>query len=278
MSPTFGVSVAAGSGEPFLVAQQAVWASLPMSLAVDPEATNLVAVDGQQLDWLEQVAVAVRADFAGVLLVNPSPGPPASAAREVADAADDAGVCVVVETPWASHPAVAAVAVYAAERLSDATLIDSVAVVSEVDHRTSTGVLLDHLSLLRATTGPLDAVTFRADSAHGYSLGGHRGRTTVALSAVRSSSARPSARLSVYSAAGEAHLTVTADGSAAPASVFFVDAEGESGQPTWYESAARASWRRLHGAVTAKTSTRDLLDLADDLDRLATITSRTNGL
>jgi hypothetical protein len=275
MSAVMGVSVAGSADEQFLVVQQAIWATLPISLAPDPDATNLLAVDGRRVDWLDHMSAAVRAGVAGVLVVHPSPDPPASAVREAAAAAHAAGVVVAVETTWASHPAVPGVATMVTDRLSGAALVDSVVAVAVDDERSSPTVLLDQLALVRAVAGPLDSVRFRADSAHGYSIGASRGTTTVALSAVRSTTAEPGARVSVYGPAGEAHLRVTADGTAAPASASFVDADGETVLPTWYESASRASWRRLHDAVTAQAGVSDLALLADDLDLLASITSRT---
>ena len=130
--------------------------------------------------------------------------------RAVAEAAASAGTAVVVETAWASNPAVAQLARAIAGRLPDITLIDSVAQVPD-DHRGPwADVLLDQVILLRAVTGPLDAVRFAVQDVHGYTVDGVQGASTVAMAAVRSPVSAPIARLAAYGVTAEAHLLVPA--------------------------------------------------------------------
>jgi hypothetical protein len=49
------------------------------------------------------------------------------------------------------------------------------------------------------------------------------------------------------------------------------NASGESVQPSWYESALRASWRRLHRAVTSGEQPGDLLDLAAEVELVTSV-------
>ncbi len=168
----------------------------------------MIAVDGQSSAWLETLAGVIRPGVAGVLLVRPAAGPPARDIRAVAEAAASVGTAVVVETAWASNPAVAQLARAMAGRLPDITLIDSVAQVPG-DHRGAwADTVLDQVILLRAVTGPLDAVRFAAQDVHGYTVDGVRGPSTVAIAAVRSAVSTPIARLAAYGATAEAHLLV----------------------------------------------------------------------
>lgn len=273
MTAPAAVTIAQPAGADFIRSQRAVWASLPMSLTVGPDEAPMIAVDGQSAAWLETLAGVIRSGVAGVLLVRPAAGPPARGIRAVAEAAASAGTAVVVETDWASNPAVAQLARAFAGRLPDITLIDSVAQVPD-DHRGPwADVLLDQVILLRAVTGRLDAVRFAVQDVHGYTVDGVWGASTVAMAAVRSPVPAPIARLAAYSAGAEAHLIVPGGGTAAPAKACIVDPAGAAVQPTWYETTSRSSWRRLIRAVSEGTgkSVLDLPDLADDAELVAAI-------
>lgn len=273
------VTVAQPARADFIRSQHAVWASLPMSLTATPDGAQLIAVDGQSPAWLDMLAEVIRPGVAGVLLVRPVARPPARDIRAVAAAAASAGTAVVVETAWASNPAVAQLARAVAARLPDIRLADSVAEVPG-DHRGRgpdvqwPDVLLEHVMLLRAVLGPLDAVRFAGQDAHGYTVDGARGEATVALAAVRSPVSPAVARLAAYGATADAHLQVPAGDTAAPAAAWIVDPAGATAQPTWYETTSRASWRRLHHAASERTGEPlpELADLADDSELVADIT------
>jgi len=136
-------------------------------------------------------------------------------------------------------------------------------------------VLLDQLSLLRAVIRPLELARFAAQHEHGYTLDGAIGASTVAMSAVQSATPPQAVRLAAYGATAEAHLIVPPGSTAAPATAWFVDLAGAAMQPTWYEAAARASWRRLHHAAAERPGKLlpDLHHLADDADLLTGITA-----
>jgi hypothetical protein len=270
-----GVTIAGPGGGDFARSQHAVWASLPVSLTQAPAKARLAAVDGRSADWLETLENAIRPGIAGVLVVRPAAGPSAPDIRAVAAAAAGMGTIIAVQATWAAHPAVAPFARAVAERLSDITLIDSLVQLDGTGHRQWADVLLDHLTLLRAVTGPLELARFAAEHRHGYTVDGAIGAKAVAMSAVRSATPPQAARLAAYGATAEAHLIVPSGSIATPATAWLVDSVGAVMQPTWYETASRASWRRLHRAAAERPGEPlpDLADLADDADLVAAITA-----
>ena len=279
MTSSATVTIARPAGEDFARSQRVVWASLPMSLTEGPGQARLFAVDGRLPGWLDTLAAAIRSGIAGALVARPVAGPSADDIRAVANAATDAGTTVIVQTAWASHPAVPPLAAAAAEKVPAVRLIDSLVQVPGDSFGDWADVLLDHLALLRAMSGPLDAVHFAAHGANGYTVNGAARTTAVMLSAVRSTPQRAAARIAAYGAAGEAHLVVPAGDTAAPAAAWIVDQAAETAQPTQYESAGRASWRRLYAAAAERSGepAPDLLDLADDAEFVAAITKDYRG-
>jgi hypothetical protein len=273
-SPAY-VTIAGPASEGFTRSQHAVWASLPVSLTQAPAKARLIAVDGQSADWLDTLENAIRPGAAGVLVVRPSAGPSAPDIRAVAAAAAGTGTIVALQATWAAHPAVPPFARAAAERLSDITLIDTVAQLDGTGHGRWANVLLDQLTLLRAVIRPLDAARFTAQHEHGYTLDGAIGASTVAMSAVQSATPPPAVRLTAYGATAEAHLIVPSGGTATPATAWLVDSAGAAMQPTWYETASRASWRRLHHAAAERPGEPlpDLANLADDAHLLTAVSA-----
>ena len=271
MTSPAGVTITGPASDDFTRSQHAVWASLPVSLTEAPAKARLAAVDGRSAGWLETLENAIRPGTAGVLVVRPAAGPSARDIRAAAAAAANAGTIVAVQTTWAANPAVAPFARAAAERLSDITLIDSVAQLDDI-HSQWADVLLDHLTLLRAVIGPLELARFAAQHRHGYTVDGVIGTSIVAMSAVRSATPPQAARLAAYGATAEAHVIVPVGSTAMPATAWFVDYAGAAMQPTWYETASRASWRRLHDAAERPGELLpDLADLADDAELVAGI-------
>jgi hypothetical protein len=267
------ITVAGATDARFSRELQAVWSSLPVSLAAIRDGVDLVAVDGRHREWMQAVAEAVRPGVGGVLVARPVSGPAAADVRAVAGSAAERGIPVVVESAWASHPALVPFASAAAQRLDDIALVDSVADIAADDPRGSADVLLDHFALLRAVSCPLHHIRFATYDAAGYTVGGARDTgAVITLSSVRSAGAKPSVRLAMYGVAVQAQLVVPTDCIAAPAKAWFTDAHGRLAQPSWYESASRASWRRLLLAVAAHDTTNDLADHAADIE-LATSTA-----
>ena len=268
------VTIARPAGEDFARAQRVVWASLPMSLTDSPGKARLLAVDGRLPGWLDTLAAAVQSGIAGALVARPVTGPSADDIRAVANAATTAGTTVIVQTAWASNPAVPQLAVAVADKVPAIKLIDSLVQVPGDPSGQWADVLLDHLALLRAMSGPLGSVRFARHGANGYTVNGATQATAVTLSAVRSTPWQAAARMDAYGATAEAHLVVPAGGTAAPAAAWIVDQAAETVQPTRYESASRASWRRLYSAAAEHPGepAPDLLNLADDAEFVAAVT------
>jgi hypothetical protein len=275
MTSPASVTIAGPASDDFTRSQHAVWASLPVSLTRAPAKARLAAVDGRSGGWLETLENAIEPGTAGVLVVRPAAGPSAQDIRAVAAAAAGTGTIVAVQATWAANPAVAPFARTAAERLSDITLIDSVVQLDDTRHGRWTDVLLDHLTLLHAVIGRLELARFAAQHGHGYTVDGAIGASTVTMSAVRSATPPQAARLAAYGAMAEAHLIMPVGSTAMPATAWFVDSAGAAMQPTWYETASRASWRRLHHAAAEcpVELLPDLTDLAGDTELMAAITS-----
>lgn len=275
MTSPAGVTIAGPADDDFTRSQHAVWASLPVSLTQAPAKARLAAVDGRSANWLETLEDAIRPGIAGVLVVRPAAGPSAPDIRAAAAAAAGTGTIVAVQATWAAHPAVAPFARAVAEQLSDIALIDSLVQLDGTGHRRWADVLLDQLTLLRAVIGPLELARFAAEHRHGYTVDGAIGARVVAMSAVRSATAPQAARLDAYGATAEAHLIVPSGSTATPATAWLVDSAGAVIQPTWYETASRASWRRLHLAAAERPGEPlpDLADLAGDTELVAAITA-----
>jgi hypothetical protein len=273
MTSQTSVTIAGPASDDFTRSQHAVWASLPISLTRAPAKARLVAVDGRSVGWLDTLENAILPGTTGVLVVRPATGPSAQDIRTAAAAAANAGTIVAVQMTWAANPAVAPFARAAAERLADVTLIDSVAQLDDANGQWA-DVLLDHLSLLRTVLGPLELARFAAHHRHGYTVDGAIGTSIVAMSAVRSATPTHAVRLDAYGAMAEAHLIVPVGSTAMPATAWFVDSADAVIQPTWYESASRASWRRLHDAAERPGEVLpDLADLAGDVELIAGITA-----
>jgi hypothetical protein len=269
------VTIAGSAGDDFTRSQHAVWASLPVSLSQTPAKTRLAVIDGRSADWLDSLGDTVRQGPAGILVVQPAAGPSAQDIRAVAKAAANAETVVAVQAAWAANPAVAPFARAVAAQVSGITLVDSVLQVDGLEQRRWADVLLDQLALIRAAVGPVQLARFAAQHEHGYTVDGAAGATTVALSAVRSATQFGTARLTAYGPTAEAHLIVQAGDSAVPAAAWLVDPAGAVTQPTWYETASRASWRRLLSVAAEHPGEMlpDLGDLADDAGLLQGITS-----
>lgn len=269
------VSIARPASEDFARSQRAVWASMPQSLTEDSGKAQMLAIDGRLPGWLDTLAGAMRTGIAGALVVCPVAGPSAHDIRAVADTAAEAGTTVIVQTAWASNPAVAQLARAAAEMVPSVVLVDSLIQMPCESSSRCADVLLGHLALLRATTGPLDVAHFATHNKDGYTVNGGRQSAAVVMSAVRAAPGQPAVRLAAYSATAEAHLVVPAAGTATPAAAWIVHRDGATVQPTRYESASRASWRQLCEAAAERSgaASPDLLDLADDIEFAAAITT-----
>lgn len=267
MAPA-SVGVLSGAAAGFVTRQRVVWASLPLSLVEDRAHPQLVAVDGTSPSWPTDLLRAIESEVRGIVVVEPTGHTSAEVVRHAAGVAASSDVAVTVHREWAGHPAVAGLAGSTAGFPEVVVLADSVVTLADTaDWRSVLGA---QLAVLRALGVPMTSVAFAAHHS-GYTVHGGHSAGAVAMSARRSAVDSPLIRTSLYGVDGDVHLDVWATGNAAPAHGRRIDAHGATEEPAWYESAARASWRRLDRVVQEAERPSDLEALADDLDTVAQI-------
>ena len=223
-----------------------VLGSLPRSFVPVQETSSttwVAAVDGTP-GWAERAAELAERGAACVVVLLPSPSP-SDVPRPP--------VPTVVQTPWSGNPGVTA---GLAELVPQGTVVPEgprlvecrVVAPSGADMPT---LLAGQFSLLRATLGPVEQVRHVSTDDSG-----HRARvlladgTGVTVSAVLTDAVAPHARLLAVGASAELNVTVPWWTAAVPASVTCGDGAVLRTGPLVYESAARATWRRVHRLVT----------------------------
>lgn len=238
----------------------AVLASLPESLRPyggGPEPADLVAVAGTA-GWTARAAEALMAGPRGVLVVDPV----REDVTELRDHARRYSVTVVVDRPYAGNPAVEVIAPYFAggdrHELLEARLV--VPLGADLAH-----ALLDQLALVAAAAGAVDHARTLVWADRGYVLHGDLagGRRTI-LTAEATSARPPAAALRQLGVSGAVHLEVPAPTSARPARAEVTRPDGRTLLPTLWETAHRATWRRLRDLVAAGRQATDLSELDRD--------------
>lgn len=238
-------------------------ASLPASFAPAGSASADVTVLPGEAGWTAEAGNSIAAGARAVMVVNPVP----EACRELAAAADDAGTVVALDLRWAANPALvsgdgepdARDAIRGA--LGTAALLDSVATAApDSDPRRLLG---DHLAALTAVTGKLDGVeTLRLDRA-GYTVSGWLAGGAPFTAQGILTAARPAGLdIRLYTVEGGVSVMVPDPSAAWPAEVRAIGVQGEVLLPTLYESAHRASWRRLRDHLNAGSRPDDLAGFA----------------
>ncbi|NQX26487.1 hypothetical protein HQQ81_03875 [Microbacteriaceae bacterium VKM Ac-2854] len=232
----------------------AVIASLPVSLAPADEntagAAELVAIAGSA-GWSGRAAEALAAGAHGVLVIEP-------VAEDVA-ALDG---LVVLDRTFASNPGLSA-ALPAIEAIDDGALLEARVVVpvgADLD-----AALLGQLALVRAAGSPVAMARILARSAAGYTVRGEleSGRS-VLLTAVASDARPAAASLRLLGATSAVEVEIPAPVAARPLRATVTTAEGATLLPTQYETAHRASWRRLRDLLASGSPAADLDAFAAD--------------
>lgn len=242
-------ATATGSG-----AVAPVVASLPVSLRW-VEAGNEVPPDIEAVDggpgWPRRMVDAVSRGVRGLLLVQPVAVAP--------DEVPQLSVPVVVDHRFAGNPALPP----AADDFADwptGALVELSSLLP--DPAGAPQLLLDQLAVLRRlglTTATLERLTW---SPAGYHLRGVTSAGAPLLLSVHVTTGS-APHLWVRGLAPElaVELTVPDPGTARPAVLVRTTSEGATTRPTVWETAHRASWRRLHSAVVDGLPTDDLSDL-----------------
>lgn len=235
----------------------AVVASLPVSLAYGARPADLVAVSGSH-GWSGRLDAAILDGARGVVVVDP-----------VGDEAPVAAIPVVLDQTFASHPGVHA-ARDAAARIPAGALLEIRIATHGVEDLADE--LLRGIALSRAVTRTSVAEgRLLARGAHGLTVRATLDDGRPALFTVtRTTAIARSARVRLLG--DTAVEVVVPDSSAArPARVTVTGPDASGLLPTVYETAHRASWRRLHRAVIEGRPTTDLADFSDDLRALHAI-------
>ena len=235
-----------------------VVASLPVSLrwegAGNEVSADLVALGGGS-GWPQRTVDAVAHGVRGGVVVDPSPVAPDEVPR--------VSVPLVIDHRFASNPAVASAAHHFAGWPADALVEVSVLLSNPAD---AARMLLDQLATLRWLGLPPVSLERLTWSPGGYHLRGSAASGAPLLLSAHVTTGAPS-QLRVRALAPELaiELTVPDPSTARPAVVVRTTSDGATTQPTVWESAHRATWRRLHAAVVDGIPTDDLADLRADL-------------
>ncbi|MFJ5959010.1 hypothetical protein ACIQC5_23965 [Paenarthrobacter sp. NPDC092416] len=256
MSPSYTVSATPEAQEAGAVALAV--ASLPESFGpADAAATPDVLVINGRPGWTAEAAEAVDAGARGIVVVNPVP----ETTHALTAAAETAGTVIVLDQRWASNPALSGAEHAVRSMIGRAAMLDSVATAKA---GTSSGELLaDHLAAVVRVTGPLENLCTLRNGPHGYAVSARLANgAPVALQGVLSSAAPASVTVTLLTDDGGTSVALADPVAAWPATIKVTGPQGEVLLPTLYESAHRASWRRLKDHLDAGTVPTDLHSFA----------------
>ncbi len=250
---TAPLTVRLDPGDPATSALHAeILASLPRSFrlapAGQPGGADVALVSGACRAWADTARAALRAGARAVMLTAVDAGHP-DTARTLAGIPSPAGVAVVVDSPWAQHPAVLDAAPLIAADLGAVTFITGAFRVP-AGHRPPGRLAVEHLALVRAVAAPVVEVRMIAVGDSGYELVGTAGQSPVHLCATVSPDGVERGELCLLGADRQWDLTFGDTTLAGPPRVSRAGDDGESVRPAVYECAHRGAWRALHAAVT----------------------------
>lgn len=254
--------------------QRAILASVPGGFRIsDAGPADVSIVDGRDTDWVAAVERVVDVGVRGILLVRPGPADP-DRVRGLSRAV--AGRCVVaVDAPYAADPAWVASAGAVAADAAAAPIVDSVACVPAGDGLP--GALLDQLAVVRPLVDLAGELRPVHRGAGQYVLVGGRG-PRVSLTGVVSGTGRAGLTLDVVGPACRWQVRFDDTAPARPTTITRYDATGAHTRPPVYAGGRRATWQRLHAAVTGTGEVGYALDqLADDLRLAGRVYPATSG-
>lgn len=229
-----------------------VIASLPVSFTPagpESEVRAILGIPG----WASEALTAVGDGVKGLVIVSPSAEDVAPLER----AAEAAGVPIVIDSRWAANPALAGTDAPVREVLAQAVLLDSVATATFDTDLES--LLAEHLAVALRFAGELYDLRILHRSRHGYTASGRLpDGAPVSLQGIITGSRSPGTSLNLLTAGGGVGITIPDSNAAWPAEARVVTTNGATLLPTIYESAHRATWRRLRDHLAAPSSARDL--------------------
>lgn len=256
MSPQYTVSATPQAEESGAVALAV--ASLPASFGpvAAGEAARISAIDGAP-GWTTEAIKAIDGGASGIVVVNP--GPESTAA--LLNAAEAAGVAVVLDQRWASNPGLAGAEDAVRSVAGRAAMLDSVATAAAGTD--AERLLTEHLAAVVRVTGQLEALRVLRRGTHGYTVSGRLANgAPVSLQGVLSNSRPAGVDFRLYTDDGGVSIAVPEPLAAWPAEVRATGPQGEILLPTLYESAHRTTWRRLKEHLDAGTVPSDLAGFA----------------
>jgi hypothetical protein len=243
-------------------------ASLPASFGpvAAGEAARISALDGTA-GWTTEAIKAIDGGASGIVVVNPVPENTAA----LLDAAEAAGVAVVLDQRWASNPGLAGAEDAVRTVAGRAAMLDTVATAAAGTDPER--LLTEHFAAVVRVTGQLDALRVLRHGPHGYTVSGRLANgAPVSLQGVLSNSRPAGVDFRLYTDDGGVSIAVPEPLAAWPAEVRATGPQGEILLPTLYESAHRTTWRRLKEHLDAGTLPSDLAGFARLTESIAHLT------
>ncbi|MGF6834632.1 hypothetical protein QF015_002815 [Paenarthrobacter sp. TE4293] len=229
-------------------------ASLPESFspATSEGQADVVVIAGRP-GWATETAEAITAGARGVVVINPV----AEDTGSLQAVARHQGAAVVLDQRWASNPAIPAAEDAVRSMLGRAAMLDSVAIAPA---GTDAGELLaDQFAAVVRLTGPLGSLRLLTRGPHGYtSTAILANGAPVALHGIVTSARPAGVNISLLTDDGGVSVALPEPVAAWPAMVTVTGPQGDLLLPTIYESAHRATWRRLKEHLDAGTTPSDL--------------------
>lgn len=243
-------------------------ASLPESFgpAVGENPADVVVIAGRP-GWTAEAAQAITAGARGVLVVNPAP----ENTDSVAATAERHAAVVILDQRWASNPAVPAAEDAVRSMIGRAAVLDTVATALV---GTDSGELLaDHLAAVVRITGPLANLRLVSRGPHGYTATAVLANgAPVAVQGIVTGARPAGVNVTLFTDDGGVSVALPEPVAAWPATVRVTGPQGELLLPTIYESAHRATWRRLKEHLHTGTIPSDLRRFAVTSESIATLT------
>jgi hypothetical protein len=207
--------------------------TLPLSF---PDPTGVVFVDGDP-GWPVELRRAMQSGPAGIVLVHPVP-------TDFADLLTaDASAAVVIDSQWASNPAVSLAAPAFRRAAANGGRVGCrVTLEPGSDFAIA---LLDQVVLIRALLRPVTDLRVRHLSDRTLHAEGRTDAAVVDFSIVCTSALPPSAIVRLLTTDGSVVLQLPSGDTAQPARLTTVGPDGAVLAPTHYETGHRASLRRL---------------------------------
>ncbi|MFF1828381.1 hypothetical protein [Paenarthrobacter sp. NPDC058040] len=240
-------------------------ASLPATFGPATDAPDIKVIAGQP-GWTASAEQAIKDGARGIIVVNPAP----ENTHALQAAAEAAGTAILLDQRWASNPAVAGAEDAVRTMAGRAAVLDSVATAPA---GTETGELIaDHLAAVVRLTGPLENLRLINRGTHGYTVSGQLANgAPVALQGILSSARPAGVHISLLTDDGGVSVALPEPLAAWPATVKVTGPQGELLLPTLYESAHRATWRRLKEHLGSGTTSSDLHRFAAQTESLSTL-------